>query len=187
MPTDTSMGIFKAEHMLRSVISPAVSLYPCLLKAWHFTYMESMSKFPAQSSHTNSMQNGLLSEQLPSRSEVSYPVFPNVLLVCSQHCCHYQCQVNHDIIILPRLNPQPTADNGNHPLPFCRLQHCCSRTEQDTVSALRGVQQPSTQPGSHSTSPGLGTHSALPAAAASAHFPKQHLTGCSTQPGTAAG
>lgn len=45
-----------------------------------------------------------------------------LLSAVRHHCCHYQCQVNHDIIVLPRLNPQPTVDNGKHPLPFRRLR-----------------------------------------------------------------
>lgn len=63
-------------------------------------------------------------------------------------------------------------------------QHCCSRTERDTVSALRGMQQPSIHtrlPGSPSKSPGLGTQTALPAAAAPAHTaPALHPSTSST-------
>lgn len=119
------MGIFKAEHMLHSGMSPEVSFYPRLLKACRFTYVELMAKHPAESSHTNSMQNGLLSRLSNSPPVQKWAIMFSIMCLLSavrQHCYHCQCQVNHDIIILQRLNPKPAIDNGKHPLPFCGLR-----------------------------------------------------------------
>lgn len=125
--TGTYLGPFRKGSVLRSVLQDVtVKVFFTQLRSGTSSTREPYVKIPCWNFPQKQYAKWIAftSEWLSSSSGEGYHVFhnlPSLFFGVSQHHQHCYCQVNHDIIILLRLNPQLTEDNGKPP--FLQAAH----------------------------------------------------------------